>query len=214
MTPSGIGAAAARNVGAPFLRVWRFLGRGFREHVERHVEHHRARAAGHHRLPCLPHRERHHLAARRLVDALADAAHGRREVGLALAVHLLERAAIELAGWHVAGDREERNRVEIGRRQRDRQIGRTRPARRERRDRLARHAIIGVRHEATDAFVMRRDRLDVGRALVERIDELDIAVTAQPERVGHLLLDQVVNDDLSPVELVAGRHAASRARCW
>ena len=40
----GIGAATARDIGAPLLRVRRFLGGRFHEHVEGHVEHHRARA--------------------------------------------------------------------------------------------------------------------------------------------------------------------------
>src|SRR5262249_3362691 len=42
-------------------------------------------------------------------------------------------------------------------------------------------------------------------ALEQRIDELDVAVAAQPEHVGRLLADQVVDDHLRAVELV-GRH--------
>ena len=204
-----VGAAARRNIGAPFLRVRRFLGRRFHEHVERHIEHDGPRPARHHRFPRLPDRERHHLAARRLIDAFADAAHGRWEIGLALAVHLLEGAAIELAGRHVAGDGEKRHRVEIGRRERDRQVGRARPARGECRDRLARDAVIDVGHEAADALMMGRDRLDIGRALIQRVDELDVAVAAQAKRVGHLLLDQIVDDHLCAVELVRPRHEIS-----
>ena len=41
------------------------------KHVEGNVEHHRARTARGHRLPGLPDRERHHLAARRLEHLLA-----------------------------------------------------------------------------------------------------------------------------------------------
>ena len=66
----GIGAAAARDVGVPLLRLRRFLGRRLLEDVERHVEHDRPGPAGHHRLPGLPHRERHHVAARRLEHRL------------------------------------------------------------------------------------------------------------------------------------------------
>ncbi len=50
---------------------------------------------------------------------------------------------------------------------------------------------------------MHRDGLDVGRALVQRVDELDVAVAAQAERVRHLLLDQIIDDDLGAVEHVA-----------
>ena len=56
------------------------------------------------------------LAAGRLEHALAIGAHGRGEVGLVVAVELLEGAAIELARRHVAGHREERHRI------RDRQL--------------------------------------------------------------------------------------------
>ena len=157
----GIGTAARRDVGAPFLRLRRLLGGRFHEHVERHVQHHRAGPAGHHGLPGLPHHHRHLLAAGRLVHLLAHAAHGGGEVGLVLAVQLLERAAAELRGRHVAGHGEERHRIEIGGGERDRQVHRAGAAGGECRDRLALHAIVGVGHEAADALVMHRDRLDV-----------------------------------------------------
>ncbi len=68
---------------------------------------------GHHGLPRLAHRERHHLAAGRLEHPLAIGAHGRGKVGLVMAVEFLEGAAVELAGRHVAGHRQERHRIEI-----------------------------------------------------------------------------------------------------
>ena len=199
----GIGAATARDVAVPVLRVRRFFGGRFHEHIVGHVQHHRARPSRHHRLPRLPYRERHHVAARRLEHPFAQAAHGRGEVGLVLPVHFLEGAAVELAGRHVAGDGQERHRVEIGGGQRNRQLRRTGTARGKGRGRLTRHAVIDVGHEAGDAFVMHRDRLDVRRALVQRVDELDIAVAAQAEHLRHFLLDQIVDDDLRAVELVA-----------
>ena len=52
-------------------RVRRLLGSRFHEHVKGHVEHDRAGPARRHGLPGLPHRERHHLAARRLEHLLA-----------------------------------------------------------------------------------------------------------------------------------------------
>ena len=42
-------------------------------------------------------------------------------------------------------------------------------------------------------------------ALVERVDELDVAVAAQAEHLRHFLLDQVVDDDLGAVEHIT-RH--------
>ena len=123
-----LGAAAAGNIGAPFLRLRRFLGSRFQKHVERHVQHHRTGTPGHHGLPRLANRKRHHLAAGRLKDLLAAGAHHRRKVRLILTIHFLERAAIELAGRHVAGYGEKRHGVEIGRGERDRQIGRARTA--------------------------------------------------------------------------------------
>src|SRR6202012_3881599 len=41
--------------------------------------------------------------------------------------------------------------------------------------------------------------------LAQRINKLDVAVPAQAEGVRHLLLDQIIDDDLSAVEFVA-RH--------
>ena len=41
------------------------------------------------------------------------------------------------------------------------------------------------------------------RALVQRVDELDIAVAAEAENLRHLLLDQIVDDYLSTVEHIA-----------
>src|SRR5262249_12338555 len=63
--------------------------------------------------------------------------------------------------------------------------------------------------ETGDALVMYRDRLDVVGTLVERVDELDIAVTAQAEGVRHLLADQIVDNDLGSVEPVGCRHRSS-----
>jgi hypothetical protein len=52
---------------------------------------------------------------------------------------------------------------------------------------------------------MHRDRLDIALALVQRVDELDVAVAAQAEGVGDFFLDQVVYDDLAAIESVIGR---------
>ena len=207
-----IGAAAAGNIAVPRLRVRRFLGGRFQEHVERNVEHHRPRAARRHGFPRLPDRERHHLAARRLEHLLAIGPHRGGKVGLIMPIQFLERAAIELAGRHVAGHRQERHRVEERIAERDRQVRRTRPAGGEGRGRPARDAVIDVGHEAGDALVMHRDGLDVVRSLVQRVDELDIAVAAQAEHLRHLFLDQIVDDDLGTIEHVARRHCKKLRR--
>ena len=160
-TPSGSAPQRLEILAFHSSRVRRLLGGGFHEDVEGNVEHHRARAAGHHGLPGLPHRERHHLAARRLEHLLAIGAHGGGKVGLIMPIQFLERAAVELAGRHVAGDRHERHRIEKGVAERDRQVGRARPAGGEGRGRPAGDAVIDVGHEAGDALMMHRDGLDV-----------------------------------------------------
>src|SRR5262249_56021315 len=55
-----------------------------------------------------------------------------------------------------------------------------------------------------DGLVMDGDGLDVVGALVQRVDEADIAVAAQAEDVGHLLAHQIVDDHLTAVEHVLG----------
>jgi hypothetical protein len=59
----------------------------------------------------------------------------------------------------------------------------------ERRGRSPGHPVIDVGHEAGDAFMMHRDGLNIVRTLVQSVDELDVAVTAQAENVGYLFLD-------------------------
>src|ERR1700726_623560 len=121
-------------------------------------------------------------------------------------IQFLERAAVELAGRHVAGHRQKRHRVEKRIAERDRQVRRTRPAGGEGRGRPPRDAVIDVGHEAGDALVMHRDGLELVGTLVQRVDELDIAVTAQAEHLRHFFLDQIVDDNLGPIERIARRH--------
>ena len=54
--------------------------------------------------------------------------------------------------------------------------------------------------------MMDGDRLDIVRPLIHRIDQPDIAMSAQPENIGHILADQIVDDHLTAVEFVAVRH--------
>ena len=53
--------------------------------------------------------------------------------------------------------------------------------------------------------MMHRDGLDVGRALVQRVDELDVAVAAQTEHLRHFFLNQIVDNDLGAIEHIS-RH--------
>ena len=50
--------------------------------------------------------------------------------------------------------------------------------------------------------MVHRDGLEFVGALVQRVDELDIAVTTKAEDTGYLLPGQIVDDDLSSVELL------------
>ena len=198
----GIGAAPAGDAGAPLLRSRRLGRRSLLEDVEGYVEHDRAGPPGHHGFPGLTHCERHHVAAGRLKHPLAVGAHGRGEVRLVMPVGLLESAAIELAGGHVAGHSQERHRIEERVGEADRHIRGARTAGGEGRGRLAGHPVVDVGHEARDRLVMHGDGLDVVRALVEGVDETDVAVAAESEDVRHLLADEVIDDDLTAVQHV------------
>ena len=200
----GISAAAARNIGVPLFRFRRFLGGRFFKDVEGNIEHDRSRPSRHHRLPRLPDRQRHHVAARGLKHALAIGPHRRGKVRLIMAVQFLKRAAIELARRHVSGHCQEWNGIEIGVGERNRQIGGTRTAGGEGRGRFAAHTVVDVRHESGDALVVDGHRLDVVSALVERVDKADISVAAQAEDVRHLFAHEIIDDHLTAVEHVLG----------
>ena len=205
-----IGAAAAGDIAVPGLRVRRLLGGRFHEHVEGNIQHHRARTARGHGLPGLPDRERHHLAAGRLEHLLA--------IGRARWKESRPDNA-DTSSWNaprlnwLVGTLPvtARNGTEFEKRiaERDRQVGRARPAGGEGRGRPPRNPVIDIRHEAGDALVMHRDGLELVGTLVQRVDELDIAVTAQAEHLRHFFLDQIVDDNLGPVERIARRHRIS-----
>ena len=166
------------------------------EHVERHVDVHRARAARQHRGGRLAQRERQHVDARRLERAFHHRADHVDEVGLVVAVDLLERRAVELLGRHVRGDREQRGGIRQRDLQRHHDIGGAGPARGQRRDRLVAHAEIGVRHVGGDLLVARRDQLDPVARAVERVEHADIAVPADAEHVRNLVPDQMLRDQV------------------
>jgi hypothetical protein len=62
-----------------------------------------------------------------------------------------------------------------------------------------RHAEVRVGHVPGRLLVPGRDRLDGVGAIVERVEQADVAVAAEAEDVGDLLADQVLDDDLAAV---------------
>jgi hypothetical protein len=46
-----------------------------------------------------------------------------------------------------------------------------------------------------------RDRLDLVRAGVQRVEEADVPVAAQSEYIRHVLVDEVIGDQRGPVFL-------------
>src|ERR1700728_1326672 len=57
--------------------------------------------------------------------------------------------------------------------------------------------------------MMHRDCLDFGGTVEQRIDELNIAVAAEPEDVRDFLPDQIIDNDLGAIELITSRHRFS-----
>ncbi len=152
--------------------------------------------AGQHRGGRLAQRERQHVDARRLERALHHRADHVDEVGLVVPVDLLERRAVELLRRHIRRDREQRGGIRQRDLQRHHDIGRARPARGQRRDRLVAHAEIRVRHVRGDLLVTRRDQLDPVARAVERIQHADIAVPADAEHVRDLVPHQMLGDQV------------------
>ena len=166
------------------------------EHVERDIDVDRARPSRQHRGHGLAQGERQHVDAGRLEAALHHRPDDVGEVGLIVAVDFLERAAVELRGRHIGGDREHRRRIAQRQRERHHDIAGARTAGGERRGRLVADAEIGIRHMRGDLLVARRDELDPVARAVEGIEQPDIAVPADAEHVGNLVVDQVLGDQI------------------
>ena len=165
------------------------------EDVERDVEVDGAGTPGAQQCERLAQHERQLVGARGLEAALHVRAHDAREVGLVVAPRLLERPAVELAGRHVARDREEGGGVHQRRAERHREVRRARPARRQRRDRLAADAEPRVGHEPRDGLVVDGDRRDLVAAVVQGVEHPEVAVAAHGEHVRDALADEVLGDD-------------------
>ena len=120
-----------------------------------------------------------------------------REIRLVVPVQFLERPAVELRGRHVRGDREQRGRIGLRDGERHDEVRGARTGRGERRDRLVLHAEVAVGHVRGGLLVARRDELDLVAHLVQRIEQADVAVAADAEHVGDLLLDQEFRDEIA-----------------
>ena len=193
-----VGVAGAGAVRALQVRGRRQFDVGlFLVHVVGNVQVHRAGAAGDHGVHGLAQRQRQHVHARRLEGALDHGAHHLREVGLVVLVELLERRAVVLRGRHVGGDAQEGRGVRQRRGAGHHHVGRARPRGRERGHGLVLDAEVGVGHVAGALLVARRDELQLVLHVVERVEDADVAVAADAEDVGHLLLHQVLGDELA-----------------
>ena len=166
------------------------------EDVERDVDVHRPGPPRQHRGHRLPQRERQHVDAGRLEAPLHHRPDDVREIGLEVLVDLLERRAVELRGRHVGGDREHRRRVGQRAGERHHDVAGARTAGGERRHRLVPHAEVGIRHVGGDLLVARRHHRDAVARVVERVEQPDIAVTADAEHVGDLVGDQILGDQV------------------
>jgi len=62
------------------------------------------------------------------------------------------------------------------------------------------HAIVGIGHEAGYLLVVGGDGLDAVASVEGDVEKADDAVAADAEQVGHLLLEQVFDDDLGALK--------------
>ena len=189
------GAAAARVEAVP---GW-LLGylAALHEQVVGHVEVDRARPAAGHGGCRLTHGEGEHLHPCRLEGALHHRLDDVVEVGRMMTVQLLERPAVELRGGHVGGDGEHRRGVGLRHGQRHDQVGRAGAGGGEGGGRPVRDAEEAIGHMRGGLLVARRDQPDPVAPLVERVEQADVAVSADAEHVGNLLVDQEVGDDVA-----------------
>ena len=154
----------------------------------------RARPPVGHQREGLAQREREHLRAGGLEAALDVGAQDVDEVALEIAPGFLERPAVPLAGRHVPGDIEHRRGIGEGRGDRDDDVRGARAA-----GGIGRHgrsgdAEVALGHERRDRLVMHGHGLDLGLTVEEAVQETENAVTAEPEDVRHLLLDEEIRD--------------------
>ena len=168
----------------------------FLVHIERHIDVHRPGPSRQHSRGRLAQRQRQHVDARRLPAALDHRPDDVGEVGLVVLVDFLERAAVELRGRHIGGDRQDGGGIGDRAGERHHDIAGAGPAGGQCRHRLVPHAEIGVRHVAGHLLVARRHQLDAVARGVEGIEHADIAVAANSEHVGNLAVDQEFGDEI------------------
>ena len=136
-------------------------------------------------------------------------------------VHLLERVAPDLLERHVPRDGDQRHRVEHGRSDARDQVRRARAGRGDDHAHLARGAGVAV-GRVRGALLMRGEHMaDAVAVFIERVVNAQHLAAGVAEHVGHALLDQGLQDDLSACFLhgfapfrtgLRRRTAARRAR--
>jgi hypothetical protein len=116
-----------------------------------------------------------------------------------VAIGFLKGAAVELARGDIAGNGEVGNRVKVSVCKTYGNIGGAGTAGGKRCSRTAGNPIVDVRHESRHRLVTDRIGSNFCGSLVERVDETDVAVAAEAERMSNVFLDQIVNDNLAAV---------------
>jgi hypothetical protein len=174
--------------------------------VDRHLDVNRPGAARLRDVERAIERTLHLVDAVGVEPALGDRPQDAREVGVALPLDLLEHPRAVHVGLHAAGDRDDRLGIDIGRRERGREVRRPRADRRHRRQRCARDPVIRIGEVPGGLLVPDLDRLDAARPVLQRIEDAHVAVARDAEDVGHALRDEVVGDDLAAGTL---RHVVS-----
>ena len=169
--------------------------------VVRDVDVHRAGASGPRQLERLGQELAEVVDALRLEAPLGDHLRHAREVGLVVAVLLLEGARVVLIRRHLARDRDERGRVVEGVAHRHGQQHRAGARRGVDRDHLTRGAEVRVGHVAGRGLDPGEDDLDVVLVVVDAVEQPDSPVPGVAEHVGHLLLDQVLDDEVAATHL-------------
>ncbi len=162
-TSSGAAPLRWRQVAGRW-RLERGLGR-LLEQVERHIELDRARGGPASMVVVAWRRNRGSISTR--VGWKLRLTTGRSTFGKSawiVPVELLERAAVELLGRDVGGDRQKRRGIGERHRERHDQIAGAGPAGGERRGRLVADAEEGIGHMAGDLLVPRRDQARSDRA--------------------------------------------------
>src|SRR5439155_15249501 len=132
-----------------------------------------------------------------------------REVGLVVAVLLLERAGVVLVRGYLPGDGDEGGGVVERVAERDGEQHRPRAGRGVDGDQLAGGPEVGVRHVPRRRLNAWEDDLQLVLVVVHAVEQADRPVPGVAEQVRHLFLDQVLDDEVTAADF---RHLASLYR--